>query len=84
LATTIDWNSRGADRALSTSSLRSVGDFSRSGPLATDRYLIPGTRIDYGGGSVAAMTSEGLAQFKELLIVCTGVQKGPPNGAIGV
>jgi hypothetical protein len=68
LETTIDWASRGADRALSAVSFRSVGDLSRSGPLGTDRYLIPGTRVDYGGGSVAAMTSSGLNQFKELLL----------------
>src|SRR5579883_1448299 len=67
LETTIDWASRGADRALSAS-FRIIGDPSRAGPLATDRYLIPGTRVDYGGGSVAAMTSSGLSQFKDLLL----------------
>jgi len=66
LETTIDWASHGADRALSVASFRTVGDPSRSGPLATDRYLIPGTRV--GGGSVAAMTSSGLSQFKDLLL----------------
>jgi hypothetical protein len=68
LATTIDWHSRGADRALSPANFRGFGDPSRSGPLPTDRYLIPGTRVDFGGGSVAAMTSAGLSQFKELLL----------------
>lgn len=64
--TTIDWNSRGADRALA--SLRVFGDPSHAGPLPTDRFLIPGTRVDFGGGDVAMMTSSGLDQFKELLI----------------
>jgi hypothetical protein len=68
LETTINWNVCGADRALSGNGLRSIGDPRRSGPLPTDRYLIPGTRIDFGGGSIAAMTSSGLGQFKELLL----------------
>ncbi len=68
LETTIDWNSRGADQALSGGSFRVVGDPSRAGPLPTERYLIPGTRVDFGGGSVATMTSGGLSNFKELLL----------------
>ncbi len=48
-------------------SLRSVGDPRHSGPLATDPHLIPGTRVDYGGGDVGRMTSPGLGPFKALL-----------------
>jgi len=36
--------------------------------LPTDRFLIPGTRIDFGGGEVAEMTSPGLNGFKDLVI----------------
>ena len=38
-----------------------------SGPLPTDRFLIPGTRQDFGTGSVSEMTSAGLASFNALL-----------------
>jgi hypothetical protein len=48
--------------------LRTVGNPRLSGPLPTDRYLISGTRRDFGGGDVAAMTSRGLNEFKALLI----------------
>ncbi|WP_242139636.1 hypothetical protein [Sphingomonas sp. TREG-RG-20F-R18-01] len=68
LETTIDWNSRGADRGLSNVGFGVIGDPRRAGPLPTERYLIPGTRIDFGGGNVATMTSSGLSQFKELLL----------------
>jgi hypothetical protein len=68
IETTIGWNVNGADRALLGTDLRVVGDLGRSGPLPTERYLIPGTRVDFGGGSVAAMTSSGLGEFKRLLI----------------
>jgi hypothetical protein len=66
--TAIDWNTHGADRALSGAGFQVLGDSRRAGPLPTDRFLIPGTRVDFGGGEVAAMTSSGLSQFKELLI----------------
>ncbi|WP_133243827.1 hypothetical protein [Sphingomonas pokkalii] len=66
--TAIDWSTHGADRALSGTRFQLLGDFGRAGPLPTDRFLIPGTRVDFGGGDVAAMTSSGLSQFKELLI----------------
>ncbi|WP_145907296.1 hypothetical protein [Sphingobium sp. TKS] len=68
LETTIDWSSHDADRALLEAAFRVIGDWDRSGPLPTDRFLIPGTRVDFGGGDVATMTSAGLSQFKELLI----------------
>lgn len=70
VATTIDWSSRGADKGLlgSSRSMRTIGDVRRSGPLATDPYLIPGTRKDFGGGEVATLTSKGLNGFKELII----------------
>ncbi len=70
IATTIDWRSERADRGLSgySHSFRSVGDPSRAGPLPTDRFLIPGTRQDFGGGDLAKMTSTGLDGFKELLL----------------
>lgn len=68
LETTIDWSARGSDSALFSSSLRTIGDSKRAGPLPTDRYLIPGTRTDFGGGLVSAMTSNGLSEFKRLLL----------------
>ena len=43
------------------------GDPRQAGPLPTDRFLIPGTRQDFGTGSVLNMTSPGLATFKALL-----------------
>lgn len=36
--------------------------------LPTERFLIPGTRVDFGGGDVADMTSPGLNSFKELVL----------------
>jgi hypothetical protein len=70
LATTIDWNAKGADQrpAGLRMALGSVGDPRLSGPLPTDRYLIPGTRREFGGGDVATMTSPGLNEFKALLL----------------
>lgn len=70
ISTTIDWRSERVDKGLSgySHSFRVVGDPSRSGPLPTDRFLIPGTRQDFGGGDLASMTSTGLGGFKELLI----------------
>ncbi len=66
--TRIDWSSDGADRALAGAGFQVFGDSSRAGPLPTERFLIPGTRVDFGGGDVATMTSSGLSQLKELLI----------------
>jgi hypothetical protein len=70
LSTTIGWNT-GHDRLGMASAGgwagRHVGNYALSGPLPTDRYLIPGTRRDYGGGSVGDMTSSGLGSFKALL-----------------
>lgn len=43
------------------------GDPRQAGPLPTDRFLLPGTRQDFGTGSVSDMTSPGLASFKALL-----------------
>lgn len=70
IATTIDWRSERADRGLSgyPHAFRIVGDPSRAGPTPTDRFLIPGTRLDFGGGEIAKMTSTGLDGFKELLV----------------
>lgn len=70
LATTIDWRSERADHGLvaRSLSLRTIGDASRAGPFPTERFLIPGTRQDFGGGDLAKMTSTGLDDFKELLI----------------
>jgi hypothetical protein len=48
--------------------LRQIGDPRLSGPLPTDRFLIPGTRKDFGGGNVSDMTSPGLSSFKDLLV----------------
>jgi hypothetical protein len=36
--------------------------------LPTDRFLIPGTRKEFGDGNIADMTSPGLNSFKELLV----------------
>lgn len=70
IVTTIDWRSEWADRGLSgySHSFRIVGDLSRAGPLPTDRFLIPGTRQDFGDGDIAKMTSPGLDGFKGLLL----------------
>ena len=74
LTTTIGWsgdaptNARTAARQGSGFSLQQIGNPQLSGPLPTDRYLIPGTRKDYGGGDVSEMTSSGLDSFKDLLV----------------
>ncbi len=70
LSTTIDWRSSHADRGLTSRSemFRVVGNQSTSGPLPTDRYLIPGTRQEFGGGDLNQMTSAGLDGFKDLLV----------------
>ena len=67
LSTTIDWGERSAMTAQGGRTLSQIGDPRLSGPLPTDRFLIPGTRKDYGGGDVSDMTSPGLDRFKELL-----------------
>lgn len=59
LSTTINWG-RGQPTV--------IGNPRLSGPLPTDRFLIPGTRKDFGGGNVSDMTSAGLDFFKELLL----------------
>ncbi len=59
LSTTINWG-RGQPTV--------IGNPRLSGPLPTDRFLIPGTRKDFGGGNVSDMTSAGLDSFKELLL----------------
>ncbi len=48
--------------------LQTIGDPRLAGPLPTDRFLIPGTRTDYGMGAVSEMTSPGLENFKALLL----------------
>ena len=70
ISTTIDWRSERVDKGLSgySQSFRVMGDPRHAGPLPTDRFLIPGTRQDFGGGDLASMTSIGLGSFKELLI----------------
>ena len=75
LSTSIDWQGdpRGGQsihRRLE--GLRTLGDPRLAGPLPTDRFLIPGTRSDFGGGSVSAMTSPGLESFKALLLAAEG------------
>lgn len=77
LATTIDWAATGRRQPMSNScpTLAVVGRFDRSGPLPTDRYLIQGTRKDYGGGDVSSMTSLGLSEFKALLVATRERQK---------
>jgi hypothetical protein len=73
LTTTIGWHGDAIGSAYtpvqsgSNRSLRQIGDPRLSGPLPTDRFLIPGTRRDFGGGNVADMTSPGLTSFKALL-----------------
>lgn len=51
-----------------TGALRSIGDRRLAGPLPTDRFLIPGTRRDFGSGDLVVMTSPGLGSFKDLLL----------------
>jgi hypothetical protein len=63
-ATTIVWDAQGCGGRL----LRKIGDPRLSGPLPTDRFLIPGTRKDFGTGTVVDMTSPGLRGFKDLLV----------------
>jgi hypothetical protein len=36
--------------------------------LPSERFLIPGTRVDFGGGDVGEMTSVGLNSFKDLVL----------------
>lgn len=67
LTTTIGWNSAGGS-GVGGLSLQQIGDPRLSGPLPTDRFLIPGTRKDYGNGQMSNMTSPGLDSFKELLV----------------
>ena len=70
LTTTIGWNTGGARMGMTSSGrrpLEHVGNYALSGSLPTDRYLIPGTRKDFGGGSIADMSSPGLSSFKALL-----------------
>ena len=70
IVTTIDWHSERVDLGLAghSYSFSTVGNPGRAGPLMTDRFLIPGTRQDFGGGDLAKMTSTGLGNFKDLLI----------------
>jgi hypothetical protein len=70
LSTTIGWNTGEAGHGMAAAdgwAGSHVGKYVLSGPLPTDRFLIPGTRRDYGNGSVADMTSPGLSSFKALL-----------------
>src|SRR5690348_6373830 len=70
LSTTVGWSGNsGASRGSTwrTLALQRIGDPRLSGPLPTDRFLIPGTRKDFGGGNIENMTSPGLSRFKELL-----------------
>lgn len=86
LTTTIGWNGSSAGSAASSmasgSILRQIGDPRFSGPLPTDRFLIPGTRRDFGGGSVSGMTSPGLGSFKDLLLA-TRQREQEIKGEIG-
>jgi hypothetical protein len=68
LETTIGWSAAGADRSLIGAGLRTIGDPARAGPLPNDRHVIPGSRVDFGGGAIGDMTSAGLAEFKRLLL----------------
>lgn len=74
LTTTIGWRGDASGSAYapvgsgSSRPLRQIGNPRLSGPLPTDRFLIPGTRRDFGGGNVADMTSPGLTSFKDLLM----------------
>ncbi len=47
---------------------RYVSHHPDDGPLPTDPFLIPGTKIEYGSGDMAGMTSAGLASLKQLLL----------------
>jgi hypothetical protein len=69
LSTTVGWNSGATGTPAQPGLLlRQIGDPRLSGPLPTDRFLIPGTRKDFGDGSIENMTSPGLSGFKDLLI----------------
>jgi hypothetical protein len=74
LTTTIGWRGDTLGSAFTpVSSIRGralghIGDPRLSGPLPVDRFLIPGTRRDFGTGNVSDMTSHGLGRFKELLL----------------
>jgi hypothetical protein len=65
VTTTIGWGNH-ASRTAGVS-LATIGDPRFSGPLPTDRFLIPGTREEFGTGDIGQMTSPGLASFKALL-----------------
>ncbi len=70
LTTTIGWNTGGAKMGMAPAGrrpLEHIGNYALSGSLPTDRYLIPGTKKDFGGGSIADMSSPGLSSFKALL-----------------
>ncbi len=69
MITTVAWDagSRSALSGVPAGGVGAVGDPRRSGSLPTDRFLIPGTRTDYGQGDVSRMTSPGLAGFNALL-----------------
>ncbi len=68
LTTTIGWGGTARGGVSRSLALQQFGDPRLSGPLPTDRFLIPGTRKDYGDGRVSDMTSSGLGSFKELLV----------------
>lgn len=65
VSTTIGWGNRLS--AAGGLSLGAIGDPRLTGPLPTDRFLIPGTRQEFGTGEIGQMTSPGLAGFKALL-----------------
>ena len=77
LRTTVGHSGRGGPQYMGGSpvpgarpgiSLSSVGYPRHSGPLPTGPHLIPGTRVDLGGGETSRMTSPGFSQFKALLV----------------
>jgi hypothetical protein len=69
LTTTIGWRGDAVGNAyVGGRTFRQIGDPRLSGPLPTDPFLIPGTRKDFGNGSMSDMTSLGLGSFKELLM----------------
>ena len=71
LTTTIGVDGSGSWRPIAGAGahgLQGIGDPRLAGPLPTDRFLIPGTRTDYGSGNVEDMTSPGLESFKTLLL----------------
>lgn len=66
LRTTVGWQMAGSPSQ--SVALRHIGDRRYSGPLPTDPFLIPGTRTNFGTGSVSEMTSPGLSGFKDVLV----------------